>query len=102
MMEALLTNAGLTQYFHDRISTDAARTFKPDPRAYGLGPRRLGLHRDAVAFSAFGGWDAAGAQWFGFPTFWLNRLTVAREELGPIDGTGRTLSDLDTFISTWA
>ena len=37
MVEALLVRAGFTDLFDARISTDAARTFKPDPRAYGLG-----------------------------------------------------------------
>ena len=101
MIEALLKNAGLDRYFDDLISTEAARTFKPDPRAYGLGPARLGFEKEEIAFSAFGGWDAAGAKWFGFPTFWVNRLSVPAEELVTPDGTGPTLAELDTFVSNW-
>ena len=28
------------------------------------------------------GWDAAGAKWFGYTTFWVNRLNLPVEELG--------------------
>jgi 2-haloacid dehalogenase len=103
MISSLLENAALTQLFDDQISTDAARTFKPDPRAYALGVSRLGLEREQIAFAAFGGWDAAGARWFGFPTFWVNRLGVAEEELAPgPDATGPTLAELGAFVSTWS
>jgi 2-haloacid dehalogenase len=103
MLDRLLAHADLTDHFDAIISTDAAQTFKPSPRAYALGPARLGLPREAVAFAAFGGWDAAGAKWFGLPTFWVNRLSVQAEELDPTpDGTGPTLAELSTFIREWA
>jgi 2-haloacid dehalogenase len=103
MIASLLQHSGLSQLFHAQISSDAARTFKPDPRAYALGVSRLGLSREQIAFSAFGGWDAAGARWFGYPTFWVNRLGVAAEELAPgPDGTGANLGDLATFVASWA
>jgi 2-haloacid dehalogenase len=102
MLDGLLERAGLTEFFVARISTDAARTFKPDPRAYALGESRLGLQREEIAFAAFGGWDAAGAKWFGFPTFWLNRLGVPQEELVEPDGKGSTLAELAKFVATWS
>ncbi len=103
MLAALIQRGGLSDMFDALISTDAARTYKPDPRAYALGVSALGLAREQVAFSAFGGWDAAGARWFGYPTFWVNRLGVPREELAPAyDGTGATLAELARFISEWA
>ena len=81
--------------FDTLISTDAVRTFKPDPRAYALGPRRLGLPPEELVFAAFGGWDAAGATWFGFPTFWVNRLSVTPEQLTPPP----TLRELAEFVA---
>jgi 2-haloacid dehalogenase len=102
MLEQLISNAGLSDVFDTLISTDAAKTFKPDPRAYALGVSRLGLKREEIVFSAFGGWDAAGARWFGFPTFWVNRLGVPMEELAPPpDGTGPTLTELAAFVASW-
>jgi len=67
MMAALLDHAGLADLFEQQLSTDAVRAFKPEPRAYQLGVDRLGLAREQIAFAAFGGWDAAGATWFGYP-----------------------------------
>jgi 2-haloacid dehalogenase len=102
MLEQVLASANLSGIFDALISTDAARTFKPHPRAYQLGVSTLGLQREEIAFSAFGGWDAAGARWFGFPTFWVNRLGVPQEELSPApDGTGPSLAELATFVSSW-
>lgn len=102
MIEQLLANAGLGELFDAQISTDAAKTFKPDPRAYALGVSRLGLEREEIVFAAFGGWDAAGARWFGYPTFWVNRLAVAQEELSPPpDGIGPTLTELAAFVAAW-
>jgi 2-haloacid dehalogenase len=102
MLAHLLAHAGLTELFDAQLSSDAARTFKPDPRAYALGPAELGLPREQIAFTAFGGWDAAGAKWFGFPTFWLNRLGVPQEALAPgPDRTGSTLAELDEFVKAW-
>lgn len=100
MLADLLRNAGISDLFDAQLSTDPVRTFKPDHRAYELGPSAFKLHREEIAFSAFGGWDAAGAKWFGFPTFWVNRLGVPPEELGPgPDATGPTLSELAQFVS---
>jgi len=103
MLTRLLARAELASFFEVQLSTDLARAYKPDPRAYALGPNRLGLAREEIAFSAFGGWDAAGAKWFGFPTFWVNRLGVAPEELAPgPDATGPTLKELADFVGRWS
>jgi 2-haloacid dehalogenase len=99
MIENLVRHAGLEGVFDALISTDRARTFKPDPRAYALGLAVLGRRREEIAFAAFGGWDAAGAAWFGYPTFWVNRLGLVPEELGiAADATDRTLAGLRSFV----
>lgn len=41
----------------------------------------LQLPKEAIGFAAFGGWDAAGATWFGYRTGWVNRLGVPPERL---------------------
>jgi 2-haloacid dehalogenase len=99
MIAALLVHAGITELFEHQISTDAARSFKPSPRAYQLGVDRFGLDRSEIAFAAFGGWDAAGATWFGYPTFWVNRLGVELEQLGTPTAIGRDLTELATWIA---
>jgi 2-haloacid dehalogenase len=100
MLRRLIARNTLDGIFDALISSDAAQTYKPDARAYALGPSRLGLSREQIAFSAFGGWDAAGAKWFGFPTFWLNRLGVTAETLIVPDATGSDLASLASWISS--
>lgn len=82
MLQANTANAGLAGLFDALVSTDANRTYKPDPRSYRLGIEQLQLAREDVLFAAFGGWDAAGAKAFGYPTVWVNRLNQPVEELG--------------------
>jgi len=101
MLERVVSNAGLSDVFETLISTDAVKSFKPDPRAYALGPSTLHLEREEIAFAAFAGWDAAGAKWFGFPTFWVNRLGAPPEELSPPpDATGPSLAELGSFVTS--
>jgi hypothetical protein len=57
-------------------------TYKPDPHAYQLGVDRLHYAKQEILFAAFGGWDAAGAKLFGYPTVWVNRFNQPLEELG--------------------
>ena len=83
------------------LSTDQIRAYKPDPRAYQMAIDALQLQREDILFAAFAGWDAAGAKWFGYPTFWVNRLNLPGEELGVTpDAMGRDLTDLVRFVKT--
>ena len=59
----------------------------------------LKLTRADMLFAAFAGWDAAGATWFEYPTFWVNRLNLPGEELGVApDAMGRDLTDVVHFV----
>jgi 2-haloacid dehalogenase len=99
MLDSVVKHSGLDGFFEDHLSTDKVRAFKPDPRAYQMGVDAFGLKKEEIAFAAFGGWDAAGAKWFGYPTFWVNRLNVPVEELGVTpDGIGSGLGDLVKFV----
>ena len=40
------------------------------------------IPKEQIAFAAFAGWDAAGAKWFGYRTFWVNRAGQPAEVLG--------------------
>jgi 2-haloacid dehalogenase len=100
MIDRLLSGAHLAELFDAQISTDEARTYKPDPRAYALAERHLGLARGEIAFAAFGGWDAAGATWFGMPTFWVNRLGVASDHLVSPAASGPDLGHLVDWLVT--
>ena len=99
MLRANAENAGLTSLFDALVSTDANRTYKPDPRAYQLGVDRLQLEKRDIVFAAFGGWDAAGAKLFGYPTVWVNRFNQPGEELGiHPDRTVTNLKGLLDFV----
>lgn len=99
MQQTLLGRVGFTELFEHLISTDEIQAYKPEPRAYHLGVERLGLAREEIAFAAFGAWDAAGAAWFGYPTFWVNRLSMPAEELVRPEATGTSLIALQDWIS---
>ncbi len=99
MLDQAVKNSGLEGIFDDHLCTDRVRVFKPDPQAYRMAMSAFGLKKEEIAFAAFGGWDAAGAKWFGFPTFWVNRARAAAEELATVpDGVGNDLNDLAAFV----
>jgi 2-haloacid dehalogenase len=98
MLEAGIRNSRLDGIFDHVLSTDRVHAYKPDPRAYQMGPDAFGLRREQVLFAAFAGWDAAGAKAFGYPVFWVNRQNQPAEELGAAaDGSG-ALNDLAAFV----
>jgi 2-haloacid dehalogenase len=100
MLGANIQSAGLEGMFERVLSTDEAKTFKPDPRAYQLGVDALKVKREEILCVAFAGWDAAGAKLFGYPTYWVNRQRAPSEEMGALpDGSGETLSDLVAFLT---
>lgn len=103
MTEAMLRNGirkgGLTGLFEHVLSADRVRAHKPDPRAYAMGVEALGLGREEILFASFAGWDTVGASWFGYPTFWVNRLGSAPEELGAsADASGPGLRQLVDYV----
>jgi 2-haloacid dehalogenase len=99
MLASCIKHSKIETYFDAVISTDNAKTYKPDPAAYRLGIDTLKLRKEEILFVAFAGWDASGAKWFGYPTFWINRLGTSVEELNAIpDGMGETMTDLVDFL----
>jgi 2-haloacid dehalogenase len=99
MLRANADNAGLSPLFDALVSTDDVRRYKPDPRAYQLGVDRLHLAKSDILFAAFGGWDAAGATSFGYPTVWVNRFNQPMEQLGvKPDGTCSNLDCVLEFV----
>lgn len=82
-LRANMARNGLETLFDRVLSTDRVRAFKPSPRAYAMALEAFGLPKSRIGFAAFGGWDAAGAAWFGYRTAWVNRLGVPLERLGP-------------------
>ena len=99
MLDAVVKNSALEGFFEPHLSTDKVGAFKPDPRTYQMGLDAFKLKREDIAFAAFAGWDVAGAKWFGYPTFWVNRANASVEELGAVpDASGSSLADLARFV----
>lgn len=99
MLKSNADNAGITDLFDELLSTEINGTYKPDPEAYALGIRHLGLKKEDVVFAAFGGWDAYGAKSFGYPTYWVNRFNLPTEKLGiQADGTSNNFQGLVDFV----
>jgi len=95
LLDTSIRNSGLDSIFESVLSADTVKAHKPDPRAYQMGVSSLKLRREEILFAAFAGWDAAGAKAFGYPTFWVNRMSLPAEELGVVaDGTGQNLTEL--------
>ncbi|HKE93610.1 MAG TPA: haloacid dehalogenase type II [Povalibacter sp.] len=101
MLHSAIDNSGLDGLFDHVLSTERIASYKPDPAAYQMGLEEFRLAREEILFVAFAGWDVAGARWFGYPTFWVNRMDVPAEELGvSADAMGRSLADLVEFLKT--
>ncbi|ACC70553.1 haloacid dehalogenase type II [Paraburkholderia phymatum] len=100
MLDIAVKSAGMSGLFHHVLSVDAVRTFKPAPATYALGTAAFGATARDIVFVSSNGWDASGANWFGYTVFWLNRLGAPAEELGVTPhGTGRSMNDLIAFIA---
>jgi 2-haloacid dehalogenase len=101
-LRANMRRAGIEGYFAHVLSTDRVRRFKPAPEAYAMALDAFGLPKHKIGFASFGGWDAAGATWFGYKTAWINRAGAVAETLDPtpafvskgIEG-GLSLAEID-------
>lgn len=99
MLEAAIKHSDLGGVFDHLLSTDLVKAYKPDPRSYKMGIDAFGLRREEIAFVAFGGWDAAGAKPFGYPTIWMTRLNVPTEHLGVLpDEIASNFEALPRFV----
>jgi 2-haloacid dehalogenase len=93
MLEAAVRNSGLQIHFAEIISVDGAKTYKPSPRVYALGPEVLRQPAEEIVFVSANSWDAAGAKAFGYKVCWCNRTKAEPERLGcPAD---KVVSGLD-------
>jgi 2-haloacid dehalogenase len=103
MLHSAIGNSGLNGLFEHVLSTDRIASYKPDPAAYRMAMEEFNVAREEILFVAFAGWDVAGARWFGYPTFWVNRMDQPAEELGvSADAMGRGLTDLVEFVKVRA
>jgi 2-haloacid dehalogenase len=73
MLRALVKASGIAPLLAEVISVDSAKTYKPDPRCYGLVVPALGVAKHEVLFVSSNGFDVVGAKQFGFQVAWIER-----------------------------
>lgn len=99
MLRAVVDAAGLSSLLDHVISVDEVRKFKTHPLAYGLGEQKLGAPAAQIVFVSSNPWDALGAQWHGYRTYWVNRNHLPFEELGTQpERSGTDLNQLLAFF----
>jgi 2-haloacid dehalogenase len=82
MLRALVRNSGMDDLIRTIVSVDAAKVFKPDPEAYALVERTIGLPPEEVLFVSSNGFDISGAKSFGFAVARIERVTPAALRAG--------------------
>ena len=81
------------------LSVDSVKRYKPTPEAYPIGPDAFGCPASEIVFVSSNGWDACGATWYGYRTFWVNRAGNPLDKLGVRPaGEGRNLRDLLAYL----
>lgn len=90
MLDISVKSSGMHGLFDHVLSVDAVRQYKTAPATYALGPQAFSLPAEEMLFVSSNGWDACGATWFGYTTFWINRAGHPAERLDvapPAPGT---------------
>lgn len=65
-VEMQFKNAGLTDYFDERLSIEDLGKYKPDSDVYNWAARKMGVQPNECIMIAAHGWDIAGAMWAGW------------------------------------
>ncbi len=73
VVETLLTNAGIRNYFHGIVSVDAMKSFKPNPGVYSYFLRKSEAHHDAAWLVSSNSFDVIGAISSGMRAVWVQR-----------------------------
>lgn len=99
MLDIAVKSAGMAGIFDHVLSVDPVQRYKTAPEAYALGPRAFGVPVREILFVSSNCWDACGASWYGYTTFWINRSGQPLEELGVTpNASGRLLTDVTAFL----
>jgi 2-haloacid dehalogenase len=101
LLEDALHGAQIGEYFDLVLSADAVHAYKTAAAVYELGPRNLNHPASEILFVSSNGWDAVGAQWYGYASFWVNRTGAPAERLRTEVRAGASLgAAVDFFFSS--
>lgn len=93
MIEVSVRSAGMTGLFDHILSSDRVQTYKTMDTMYAQGPAAFGCPARRILFVSSNGWDAAGARWYGYTSYWVNRAGAPTEQLDvEPDFTGHDLT----------
>jgi 2-haloacid dehalogenase len=99
LIEDVLHGAQIAEYFDLLLSADQVHAYKTAPSVYELGPLTLKHPAHELALVSSNCWDAVGAKWYGYVSFWVNRSGAPLDRLGARpDGTGASLDDAVNFV----
>ena len=76
-------NAGLLDYFDEKLSIEDIGKFKPDRDAYDWAARKMGIKPAECLLVAAHGWDIAGALWAGWRGAFVGRPGAQLYPLSP-------------------
>ncbi|MEJ2861717.1 haloacid dehalogenase type II [Actinomycetospora flava] len=91
----LCAHAGLR--WHTALSTEAVRSYKPDPAVYRLAIERVGRPPERILMVAAHAWDLRGAQAAGMRTAFLDR--PGADPPGPADRFDHHLAGADELVA---
>jgi 2-haloacid dehalogenase len=95
MIEVSLRSAGMVGLFDHVLSSQQVETFKTAEPIYALAPEAFGCRARQILFVSSNCWDAIGARWFGFTSFWINRVGAPIDQLDTEpDFTGSLLTEV--------
>lgn len=77
-------NAGLTDFFDERLSIEDVKKYKPDSDVYDWAARKLGARPNECMMIAAHGWDIAGAIWSGWRSAFIARTGQQLYPLAPL------------------
>ncbi|MEO9891065.1 haloacid dehalogenase type II [Aurantibacter sp.] len=82
-VETQFKNAGLLDYFEERLSIEDIGKFKPHTDAYDWAARKMGIQANECMLVAAHGWDIAGAIWAGWRGAFISRPGAQLYPLSP-------------------
>jgi 2-haloacid dehalogenase len=95
MIEVSVRSAGMSGLFEHLLSSQAVETFKTMDAIYALAPEAFGCRAKDILFVSSNCWDAIGARWYGYTSFWINRAGMPMEQLDTEPNhAGRLLTDV--------
>ncbi len=76
-------NAGLLEFFDERLSVEDIGKYKPDADAYDWAARKMKVKKEECMLVAAHGWDIAGALWAGWRGAFISRPGAQLFPLAP-------------------